>query len=151
MNKKNSSLFLNNKEETVVCLEQKIRQAIVQFPKWLDDRLFKGLERIMVNASANFFSSRPLAHLKALLMAQFLLQKKMELLLQEEEGMPHHLFLKLFQSSSRICIALVFLDRCRMFRENILEAIRIALPGFWKFLSPFIYGIIQNILIFSVI
>jgi len=60
-------------------LETKIAQAIEKYPRWLDRRLCKGLDRMVVNASSNFMPSRSLTHLQKLLLAQFFLQKRIEL------------------------------------------------------------------------
>jgi hypothetical protein len=109
-------------------LEKKIVQAIEKYPLWFDQRLFKGLDRLVVNSSDNFLTSRSILHLQKILLAQFFLQKRMEAFFGLER-VKHPLTLKTFCCSFRIGIALVVLDSYRFQKEQFLKAFQILLPG----------------------
>ncbi|MBI2812535.1 MAG: peptide ABC transporter substrate-binding protein [Candidatus Melainabacteria bacterium] len=103
-----------------------IRNCIFRFPHLFDARLYKGLEKLLVNSPKDFLTGRPFRHLEKLLVVQFFLQKKMEDALSTES---FPLFLKLFRSSSRITVAIVIHDSYRFHREQILKTFQILVPG----------------------
>lgn len=111
-------------------LKLAIDKCIGRFPYLFDERLYKGLERIIVNAPDHFLSSRSFWHLQKLLLCQFFLQKKMEDEFYPGAAEQKHLFLKLFRSTSRICISLIFHDSYHFHREKILKTFHVQLPGF---------------------
>jgi len=129
MNHKETCHSFNQRQDVCEILKIKINLAIARFPDWVDARLLKGLERVIVNSSDEFSLHRSIHHLKILLMTQFFLQKRMEESLQNKEKIPQHFFLKLFQSDSRICVSFIFLDMYQTPRENLLKTIQVLLPG----------------------
>jgi oligopeptide transport system substrate-binding protein len=110
-------------------LEKNIAKAIEKYPRLFDKRLFKGLDRIIVNSSSDFLTLRTIPHLQKLLLTQFFLQKRIEASLQHEGVMQQPLFLKAFCTSFRIGTAFVFLDSYRFRREQLLKGLQILLPG----------------------
>lgn len=110
-------------------LEKTIALAIEKYPRLLDRRLLKGLDRIVVNSSSQFLTSRCVPHLQKLLLTQFFLQKRMESCLQHAGAKQYPLFLKTFCYSFRIGIAFAFLDSYRFRREQLLKNLQILLPG----------------------
>jgi len=104
-------------------------QAIRSFPKRFDYRLYEGLERLMVNVPKGFLSGRSFRHLRKLLLAQFFLQNRMEEVLEEDEDDQKHLFLKLFQFPSRVCLALVFHSSYGFQKQQLFHALQMVLPG----------------------
>jgi oligopeptide transport system substrate-binding protein len=113
---------------SLMLLDQSAK-AITRFPKSLDSRLSKGLERLIANTSSDFLGTRSYSHLRTLLLAQFLLQKKMETSLNQDETAHKHLFLKIFPRQSRICVALVCTPSFGFMREQVLKAFHTLLPG----------------------
>ncbi|MEM7175477.1 MAG: peptide ABC transporter substrate-binding protein [Chlamydiota bacterium] len=78
-----------------------------RFPNWVDSRLIRGLNAILgAGAARSFVDERSFFHLKRLLITQFLLQKKIEQKLNEEDERP--LFVRVFSLQSRLCIAIVY-------------------------------------------
>lgn len=110
-------------------LEKNIGKAIEKFPRLLDKRLFKGLDRIVVNASSHFLTSRCIPHLQKLLITQFFLQKRIEASLQHEGVNQHPLFLRTFCYSFRIGIAFAFLDTYRFRRDQLIKTLQLLVPG----------------------
>lgn len=110
-------------------LEKKAIDGIEKYPRWIDRRLLKGLDRLAVNTASHFLISRSIPHLQKLLLTQFFLQKRIEASLQHEGIMQRPLFLKTFSYSFRIGIAFTFLDSYRLRREQLLKSIQILLPG----------------------
>ena len=111
-------------------LKEGIGKAIARFPHLFDERLYKGLELIIVNSSKDFFVTHSFAHLQKLLLCQFFLQKKIESALKNEAFAQKQLFLKLFKSSSRISVSLIFHNSYHFQREQILKTFQVFLPGF---------------------
>jgi oligopeptide transport system substrate-binding protein len=105
-------------------LKNEADRAISRFPRLFDERLLKGLDRIIVNSSDDFLFNRPLSHLRKILLAQYFLQKKME-----ADDSQKSIFLKLFRSSSRICASLAFSSSFAFQRPQLLRAVNNLLPG----------------------
>ncbi len=82
-------------------LAQRILRGISRFPRAFDQRLYKGLERLIGNAADDFLETRSFDHLRKILLVQFFLQTRMEAALREN-GDQKFLFLKLFSKNSRI-------------------------------------------------
>ena len=104
-------------------------QAILRFPSFFDKRLSEGFERIAANASECFLQERSLTQIRSLVLAQFLLQKKIENILTKKEESQKQLILKLFAGPSRICLALVYSSSYGFQREHLLKALHTLLPG----------------------
>lgn len=121
----------NSTDDTVIhaVFRKQIEEGRRRFPLLFDARLLKGLERFIVNSSNDFFTTRPRAHLRSLLLTQYFLQKKIEATLQSGSVPGKSLFLKIFQRPARICIALCFGDFFHLHREQLLKTIHILIPG----------------------
>lgn len=118
-------------------LKSKIEEKIEQFPILFDHRLYEGLRRTISNSSSNFLRSRPLNHLYKILLTQFFLQKKMEASLQCDHAVQQRLFLKIFQYSSRIGIALCCHDSFQFQRDRLIKIIQITIPGIQEISNSF--------------
>lgn len=104
-------------------------RVILRFPRFVDSRLYAGLERLIVNTSKNFLSSRSIPHLRKLLLIQFFLQKKMEAAIEQEGKIKKLLFLKLFKHPSIIGVAFTFHSSYRLHRDEILKSLQTLLPS----------------------
>jgi oligopeptide transport system substrate-binding protein len=113
-------------------LKAAIEKCVSRFPHLFDGRLQKGLELIAVNSSHDFLRTRSFCHLQKLLLCQFFLQKKMEKVFETEVSVQKPLFLKLFKSTSRISVSLIFHDSYHFDRDRILNAFHLHLPGYME-------------------
>jgi len=109
-------------------LEEAAKKATQRFPRLFDSRLQKGIERLIANTPHDFLTTRSPTHLHMLLLTQFFLQKKMERALNQGRTKNKPLFLKLFRSSSSICVALTFPLSYGFHREQLLKIIHTLLP-----------------------
>lgn len=135
-NKHRKKIYPMQEEEFLAFFEKKISHSIERYPHLLDSRLHKGFKRLIANSSKEFLISRSLNHLEKILLVQFFLQRKIEESLQIE-AKQEHLFLKIFQCSSRICIALCVLDPYRFQQDQLLKNIQILLPGIQEISNSF--------------
>jgi ABC-type oligopeptide transport system substrate-binding subunit len=124
-------------------VNERIKRALDRFPRFFDETLLKGFQKLTANSSSEFLSSRTPSHISKLLFTQFFLQKKIELALQEENQVPPPLFLKLYPSSGRICIAATGIDSLSVRHDQLLKTLQSLLPGiqevpgsFYFWLSP---------------
>ncbi len=110
-------------------LRSALPKTILRFPSLFDERLVKGLERLIHNASSRFLTDRSSKHIRSLLLTQFCLQKKIEEQLKRNSPTQKHLFLKLFSSPGRICLALTYSSNHAFQKERIIKTFRTLLPG----------------------
>lgn len=110
-------------------LREEIKNAILKYPRLFDEHLHAGLERLAANSPEDFLSLRSFQHLKTLLVLQFFMQKKIEHALEEEKRDHDLLFVKLFQSGSRICCAISFHSSYSFNQEKLLAIFHTLLPG----------------------
>lgn len=117
------------KDTSKAFLAAETQKALKRFPRLLDERLMKGLERVMVNTPQGFLNARSPKHLRLLIMGQFFLQKKIEASLRQGKTHQKPLFLKLFRQPSLVGIALVCHSSYGFLKEQLLKAFHTLLPG----------------------
>lgn len=113
-------------------LKKEIVSLLYRFPSVFDERLKKGLVRVVANSSHGFVSERSLPHLRRLLLAQFFLQKRIEECVKSEHP---SIFLKLFSSGFRLCVNLVhFSPQNEEFisSNQLLKELQVFIPGLIK-------------------
>lgn len=120
-------LFLDQKQRSL--LRTDVLKAAFGFPKLFNRPLYRSYEQLVVNCPSNFLTVRTKAHLRKILCVQFFLQKRMEALLQKENGMAKYLMIKLFRGPSCICVALVYSSSFAFQKEQLLKALDTLLPG----------------------
>jgi len=109
-------------------LRETAAAAIDRFPNFFDDRLHKGIDRLMANSSDELLKTSSFEHLKKILWVQFFLQKRMEKSLEENEGQKQ-LFLKLFSEGPQISLASIFSTSLGIHPDQILKTFHTLLPG----------------------
>lgn len=120
-------------------LNERIQYALKRFPRFFDETLHKGLQKLTSNSSHKFLASRTLRHISRILFTQFFLQKKIELALQEKSQVPPPLFIKLFQTSGRICIAVSAVDALSVRHDQLLKILQSLLPGIQEIPASFYF------------
>lgn len=118
-------LFLEKQQRA--SLRNAVLRAVFRFPKFFDRSLYKDYEKFVVNCPADFLEARSQPHLQRILCFQFLLGKKMETAFMQVDGA--HWFLKLFRSSSRICIALIYSDSFAFKKDQLMRTLDTLLPS----------------------
>lgn len=110
-------------------LRKKILEKVPHFPHFLDERLMTGFNRLCANAPSDFLKIRSHKHLMYLILAQFFLQQRMEKALLESKSDQKPLFIKLFQTGSRICLAMTIHSSYFFNRDQWISLFHSLLPG----------------------
>jgi oligopeptide transport system substrate-binding protein len=114
-------------EASKLYLKNQIEQRLPKSSKIFDQRIVRGLERFSANTPDSFFSLRSNKHLRSILIAQFLVQKKIETALEKKTLRP--LFLHLFPKASRICVAMSFSSSYSFQKEQIFNSLLTLVSG----------------------
>jgi len=109
-------------------LTAKIEKLLHRFPYLLDRRLYKGLERLIINSPKDFLTSRSFSHVSLVLLTQFFLQKSIENVFKEEHTQKP-LFVRLFKQPSRTCVAFICHTEYGISKEQLLKALCSLLPA----------------------
>ncbi|NGX61594.1 MAG: Oligopeptide-binding protein OppA [Chlamydiae bacterium] len=104
-------------------------RVIEKFPEIFDERLSKGVLRLEANASTQFGVGRSFSHLRTILLTQFFLQRRMEHQLKTQPQQNKNIFLKLFRTSAKICVALTISPSSDFSHKKISQALRSFVPG----------------------
>jgi len=109
-------------------LAAEVTHVSQRFPLFFDQRLLKGLEKLLANSARNFVSSRPLFHLKHILCTQYIQQRRMEEALAA--GIVKPFFLHLFKSTpSHFSIAICSVLSRGLNQKQVLKAFQGILPS----------------------
>lgn len=117
-------------KKTVLDLKKHLIEEMKRFPRHFDQRMWKGLDRLLSNSAENFLEKRCVAHVKRILLTQYFLQKKIEESLSLKREGSKSLFVKLFRhSSSRICLSYTSSTERERGRESLFKVIQTLIPS----------------------